>query len=436
MLNARMMTTQDVDNAGDTIVNFQGAAVFHTEPALGSNVVAQGLIEDRGTSRDGVSNEEQMKMRTQWNKVMCREMEVPQGYQNVAVLIIKWCEALDELKSADEVKRLNLLLQKGFNYSTQIVEIDNETKPQHQLNSAITNFISEFDGPHNLLIVYYTGHGSHIEATKDYVFHASNIDPSTTDDKYPASASWTKAERPLKEDAECDALFIVDACFASNMTKGQQHGERRVYELLCASQMNKPTDGPGPKSFTTALISSLKKLLKECEDKVFYTKQLCDNINWHPERSIRQCHHWQYNHNYMRSIEWAPLKHTLDQRQKEFSHHEPRTFLLLRFSLTEDSLGESDIDNMAQAICKAVRTKKAPVIRIDWQRLYSSQQRKFANAGIDLTLAKKYGRRWRNITIRNQSTQNAPDQNILLNDVRSAPETTNQSAPNSAGLGP
>ena len=101
------MTTQNVDHAGDTIVNFKGAAVFHTEPSLGSNVVPQGLIEDQETIRDGVYYEEQMKMRTQWNKVMCREMEVPQGYQNVAVLIIKWCGVLDELDSADEVSYPN-----------------------------------------------------------------------------------------------------------------------------------------------------------------------------------------------------------------------------------------------------------------------------------------------------------------------------------------
>ncbi|MCJ1393263.1 hypothetical protein MMC18_006135 [Xylographa bjoerkii] len=436
MRTARMMTTHDIDHTGDTVVNFKGAAVFHTEPQLSSKVVAQGLIEDQETTRDGVSSEEQMKMRTQWNKVMCREMEVPQGYQNVAVLIIKWCKELDELNSADEVETLDQLLRGGFNYSTQTVEIDNKNKPQHQLNKAVADFVCDYDGPHNLLIVYYTGHGSYNEVTKDYVFHASNTDLSTTDDKYLASASWTKAERPLTEDAECDVLLIVDACFASNMTKGRQHGECRVYELLCASPINKPTDGPGPKSFTTALISSLKKLLKECGDKVFYTKQLCDEINWHPERTSRQCHHWQYNHNYIRHIEWVPLKHTLDQRKQEFRHDDTRALLLLRLSLTKDSLDESEIESVAQAICKAVRSKKAPVRRIDWQRLYSSQQKKFANAGIDLILAKKYWRRWRNITICHRSTPEMPDQDIPTNDVRSTQETNNRSAPGSAGIRP
>lgn len=65
---------------------------------------------------DGVSIEEQTEMGTQWDNTMLREMEVPQGYQDVAVLIIKWCEALDELKSADEV-----VLNKSTSNQTYII---------------------------------------------------------------------------------------------------------------------------------------------------------------------------------------------------------------------------------------------------------------------------------------------------------------------------
>ena len=220
------------------------------------------------------------------------------------------------------------------------------------------------------------------------------------------------------------------------MTKGRQHGESRAYELLCASPINKPTDGPGPKSFTTALISSLEKLLDECGDKVFYTKQLCDKINWHPERISRQCHHWQYNHNYIRHIEWAPLKHTLDQREKEFSHDETRALLLLRLSLTKDSLDESEIDSLAQAVCKAVKSKKAPVRRIDWQRLYRSQKNKFVEAGTDLILAKKYWTKWRYFTICHRSTQKTPDQDIPTDGAHSTQKTSNRLTLDSANSRP
>jgi hypothetical protein len=52
---------------------------------------------------EGVSDEENSKMQVWWNKTMCDEMKIPEGYQNVAVLIIKWTEELDELKTGDEV---------------------------------------------------------------------------------------------------------------------------------------------------------------------------------------------------------------------------------------------------------------------------------------------------------------------------------------------
>lgn len=64
------------------------------------------------------------------------------------------------------------------------------------------------------------------------------------------------------------------------------------------------------------------------------------------------------------------LKHTLDQRKKEFSYDKERAFLTLRLSLTKDSLDESDIHIMVPAICKAIETKKAPVRRVDWVKLY------------------------------------------------------------------
>ena len=41
-----------------------------------------------------------------WNKAMRKEMRIPEGYQNVAVLIIKWAEKVDQLNSKDEVNRL------------------------------------------------------------------------------------------------------------------------------------------------------------------------------------------------------------------------------------------------------------------------------------------------------------------------------------------
>jgi len=50
-------------------------------------------------------------------------------------------------------------LQKDFNHKTEIVELDNNRPPQQQLNMELARFVFHNDGPDNLLIVYYTGHG-------------------------------------------------------------------------------------------------------------------------------------------------------------------------------------------------------------------------------------------------------------------------------------
>lgn len=99
------MTTQKVEpRVGDTLIDFKGMAIIHTAPQSSSNAITDGLNEEaREPSQEGVQDDENSKMMSHWNTVMCGEMKVPQGYQNVAVLIIKWNEDLDELKSADEV---------------------------------------------------------------------------------------------------------------------------------------------------------------------------------------------------------------------------------------------------------------------------------------------------------------------------------------------
>lgn len=59
-------------------------------------------------SPTGVTDEDNSKMQVCWNRAMCKEMHIPEGYQNIAVLIIKWTEELDQLKSGDEVSYLVL----------------------------------------------------------------------------------------------------------------------------------------------------------------------------------------------------------------------------------------------------------------------------------------------------------------------------------------
>lgn len=53
------------------------------------------------------------EMRTHWEECIGRDMHLPDGYSHVAVLLIKWADELDELKTAEEVS----------NYSTAFGQV-------------------------------------------------------------------------------------------------------------------------------------------------------------------------------------------------------------------------------------------------------------------------------------------------------------------------
>ena len=52
---------------------------------------------------DGMNGKQDVKLRQCWESTMCQEMQIPEGYKDVFVLIIKWHRDLDELKTEDEV---------------------------------------------------------------------------------------------------------------------------------------------------------------------------------------------------------------------------------------------------------------------------------------------------------------------------------------------
>lgn len=59
------------------------------------------------------------------------------------------------------MRELRTLLETRLNYECRVEVLNNDKKPQNQLNSAIASFVAEHDGHprSHLLIVYYTGHG-------------------------------------------------------------------------------------------------------------------------------------------------------------------------------------------------------------------------------------------------------------------------------------
>ena len=65
--------------------------------------------QQRRTSTDDLTDGDISQMQVWWNQAMCEVMKVPEGYLNVAVLIIKWTEKLDQLNCTKEVRSQAML---------------------------------------------------------------------------------------------------------------------------------------------------------------------------------------------------------------------------------------------------------------------------------------------------------------------------------------
>lgn len=188
--------------------------------------------------------------------------------------------------------------------------------------------------------------------------------------------------------------------------------------MLTATGHDQQTAGPGPKSFTAALVRSLRALREEYGDEPFTTHQLCEKINLHTERRKNQGHIWNRFKRFDRTIAIAPLKKTIDERKKEYTQEETRSLLTLTLPLTVTHLTDVQLEQLARSLSKAVKDVKAPVKRVDWRKLRSSgRSTNFAG----LTKVHRFAKRWRSGYQHRMSQSPAPtrdEQNQTTDDVR------------------
>lgn len=186
-------------------------------------------------------------------------------------------------------------------------------------------------------------------------------------DSYIPTALWNKAEEPLRNLAEGDALSILDCCFASTAAFKSRAEEFRTYQLLAASSAGSPTSGPGELSFTTALSKSLVELLEESQGANFPVTKLWESIN--KKRTDQASLIWDRLQKYKRSVQLAPLDPTRKQ-DASFQNKEPeKASLVLRLSLKVDDLTKPQIERLAAQLPRACQEAQIPVRRIDWVKL-------------------------------------------------------------------
>lgn len=82
----------------------------------------------------------------------------------------------------------------------------------------MSSFIETNDGPNNLLIVYYSGHGVYKDLEHYLELRGTLHRGRGGGISQDAHANWNKVEEILRsEDVEADILTIIDACYASNL---------------------------------------------------------------------------------------------------------------------------------------------------------------------------------------------------------------------------
>lgn len=278
------------------------------------------------------------------------------------------------------------------------------------MNKHLSTFLEKHDGPNNLLIIYYTGHGLHKEGkyleltarekpnpiSSTHTHHHKNIKNGLAVE---ARLNWDRAEALLHtEDVEGDVLTILDTCYASN---GQKSGreDTRTHELLSACGYDETTASPGPNSFTRALIDGMHELLSQYKTRGFSTFTLLQKINKNAIRRETQSHLWEQIRHHDRHIRLAPLKPKVvngedadaEERSRASLTNLPRSYVTLRLGLRKE-LGQAGIEYLANRMAKAFSNPGLiGLMKIDWLGMRDARAHPFGRAA----LAVRYFRRWR-----------------------------------------
>lgn len=303
----------------------------------------------------------QSKMQGWWDQSISKNMGLPDGYQQVSVLLIKWHDEIDQLGVAQEVIDLEKLFKETFNYQTTVVELD-AVKPQLRLESEITRFAFENDAKHNLLILYYAGHG--IYDHKEEILYLAASDEFEESGSELPRVSWSEAVRTLVKNVEGDIFALMDCCFASNPYARSILDFSRIFEIMAASGVDQVTPRPGKHSFTRALIESLEALAAEFKDSFFSTRDLHEKII--AKRSNTPPALWRGIPNNNRHVRLSPMKDGQQNRVAGRIKETPRGLLSLQFTLRDDRLSQLQIDDLTRTLPKAFRNAHAPVQNILW----------------------------------------------------------------------
>jgi hypothetical protein len=159
-----------------------------------------------------------------------------------------------------------------------------------------------------------------------------------------------------------DILSIIDSCYAGAIWKNTT-SEDRSWEVLAASNREDPAYAPGPKSFTRALIDSLRARLDSDPDQLFSVWQLHDDImkRRNDERSVFRTRHGVND----RYIKLARLDKARSEEDPAVYTRE-RAYMTLRLSFVDRSVPSDDeLKKLAMLVSQGAAKADLGIKKID-----------------------------------------------------------------------
>ncbi|KAH7327414.1 hypothetical protein BKA65DRAFT_554973 [Rhexocercosporidium sp. MPI-PUGE-AT-0058] len=176
-------------------------------------------------------------------------------YTCVTVLMISWQDEDPRLPVSLEIAELIRVFTDIYHYDVEEFKIP-ALNPHYALNRKIMGFVEPApNDKEHLKIVYYAGHGR-LTKTRLLEWTSGRDKPRSHPQSRIPSVQWSGIQ-VLLEQAESDALILLDCCAAGTSNAGGGSG---VTELIAACPYNGTANGVGPYSFTNALVVELKEL--------------------------------------------------------------------------------------------------------------------------------------------------------------------------------
>lgn len=195
------------------------------------------------------------------------------------------------------------------------------------------------------------------------------------------------------QEAEADVLTILDTCSAGSVVKGVSD-DARIHEVLAAAGRRAPTDAPGPRSFTRALIDSLKEQLGRFQDTPFTTYDLNQAIMRRRKNHNSNLFRINETHSH-RFIKLAPL----DEKEKVESPVTAKdsSYLTLRFVFRDStSFSSKQAETLAKELSQGAVRSQLDVRAIEWVDFQANKDSDRLVEAVRLFVAvRRVQRRWR-----------------------------------------